>query len=374
MHDQWISQRLTYFEELNAGFRRIYELSRKLNNPINLVVGQPHFDVPEPIKDRAIAAIRQGKNSYAPTQGLVELREHIKADLMKRFGDPNRDVIVTGGTMAALNLALLASLNAGEEVILFDPCFMAYGPMVRLFGGVPVLVDTYPDFQIDPDRLAAAITPRTKALILCTPGNPTGVVQSREVLKAVAELASQRRLLLICDEIYSTFCYDEPFVSPAAYDPDVVVVSSFSKTHGMTGWRIGYAHGPRQFIDAMVRVQLVTFVCGPSFAQHAALTAWDFDMSAYLADYRRKRDRMMAGLDPERFQIVKPGGAFYFFIPTPWGTGQEFVQACIEKNLMVLPGSIFSQRDTHFRVSYAATDETLDQGAAVLNELARKIS
>ena len=372
MHDAWISQRLSYFDELNAGFRRIYELSRNLKNPINLVVGQPHFDVPEPIKQTAITAIQRGHNSYAPTQGLVALRDHIKADLMRRYGDVERDVVITGGTMAALNLALLATLNPGDEVLLFDPCFMAYGPMVRLFGGVPVMVDTYPDFQIDPERVKAAITKRTKAMIMCTPGNPTGVIQKIEVVKEVAKLAMHRRILLICDEIYSTFCYDEPFVSPAAYNPEVLVASSFSKTHGMTGWRVGYAHGPRRLIDMMTRVQLVTYVCGPNFAQHAALFAWDFDMTPYREEYHRKRDRFLHGLDREHYHVVKPGGAFYFFIPAPWGTSNEFVEACITQNLMVLPGTIFSERDTHFRVSYAATDETLDQGLEVLNRLAKR--
>lgn len=372
MHDAWICERISCFDELNVGFRRIYELSRNLKQPINLALGQPHFDVPEPIKEAAIAAIRQGHNSYAPTQGYVPLLDRMRADVRQRFGDPERDVIVTGGTMAALNLALLASLNSGDEVILFDPCFMAYGPMVRLFGGVPVMVDTYPDFQIDPDKLKAALTPRTKAMILLTPGNPTGVVAEPERLQAVVQLAAARGILVLSDEIYSTFCYDAPFVSPAAFDPNVVVLSSFSKTHGMTGWRIGYAHGPKQFIDAMTKVQLVTYVCGPNFAQHAALSAWGFDMSPYLHDYRQKRDRFLKRLDPSLYQPTPAGGAFYFFIPAPWGTATDFVEKCIENNLMVLPGHIFSRHDTHFRVSYAAKDEVIDAGVDVLNWVGRR--
>jgi aspartate/methionine/tyrosine aminotransferase len=371
MDEGWICERLAHFDELNAGFRRIYELSRNLKNPINLVVGQPHFDVPEPIKEAAITAIRQGHNSYAPTQGFTPLLEVIRADVRKRCNDPDRDVIITGGANAALNLALLAALNPGDEVIIFDPTFMAYEPMIRLFGGVPVLVDIYPTFVIDPERVRAALTPRTKAMIICTPDNPTGVVQPPAVAQALARLAHERNLLLVCDEIYSTFVYDVPFTSPAAFNPDVVVCTSFSKTHSMCGWRLGFAHGPKRIIDAMTRVQLVTYVAGPNFAQHAALVAWNYDMSAYRNDYQRKRDRFLAGLDKNHYDVVKPGGAFYFFVPAPWGTSNQFVEACLRENLMVLPGTIFGRRDTHFRVSYAATDATLDKGLEVLNRLKR---
>ncbi len=371
MNPQWIAQRLEAFDEINAGFRKIYELSRSLKNPINLLVGQPDFDVPEPIKEAAIAAIRSGKNAYSPTQALPELAEKIRADLRSRWPDADRDVIVTGGTMGAINLTLLSLLNPGDEVILFDPCFLAYAPMVKLFGGVPVFVDTYPDFQVKLDRVAAAVTPRTKAILLCTPGNPTGVVQSRDNLKALAEFAAQRQIALISDEIYAAFCFDEPFISAAAFNPDTIVVSSFSKTYGMTGWRLGFAHGPRKLIDAMVKVQIVTYVCAPTPAQHAALTAWDYDVSHYNNLYRQKRDLLLRHLDPH-FGVVKPGGAFYFFIQTPWGTGQSFVEACHARNLLVLPGHIFSRRDTHFRLSFAASDETLLQGVDVLNDLANE--
>ncbi len=369
MHTHWIAQRLSAFDEINVGFRKIYELSHSIKDPINLLVGQPDFDVPDPIKEAAIQAIRSGKNAYAPTQALPELAEKIRADLRRRWPQANRDVLVTGGTMGALNLTLLALLNPGDEVILFDPCFLAYAPMIRLFGGVPVLVDTYPDFQVSLDRVEAAVTPRTKALLLCTPGNPTGVVQKRTHLKALAEYAYERRIVLISDEIYAAFCFDEPFISAAEFNPDTIVVSSFSKTYGMTGWRLGYAHGPKELINAMVKVQIVTYVCAPTPAQYAALTAWDYDVSHYNEAYRHKRDLILQNID-KRFGVVKPGGAFYYFIQTPWGTGQEFVEACHARRLLVLPGHIFSQRDTHFRLSFAASDETLLKGIEILNDLA----
>lgn len=367
-----LAARLAGLDEMNAHFRRIYELSRSLTDPINLVVGQPDFEVPRPLRDAACAAIQAGHNGYAPTQGLVALRERIRADLAQKHPHvSDRDVLLTGGTMAALNLAFLATLNPGDEVILFDPAFMAYEPMVRLFGGVPVWVNTYPDFQIDPDRLASACSARTKAILLCSPGNPTGVIQKPERVRAVAELAAQRGLLLISDEIYAEFVYDEPWVSPLTYNPETLVVGSWGKTYAITGWRIGYAHGPAHLIEAMTRVQMVTFVAGPSFAQQALLTGGQVDLSGVLQDYQRKRDWLLSALGPD-YPASKPGGAFYLFLPAPWGTGTEFVEAAVQHKLMILPGRVFGQQDSHFRLSYAASDATLARGVEVLRLLARR--
>jgi len=364
------ADRLCCLDEMNAHFRRIYELSRTVDDPINLVVGQPDFEVPRSLRDAACAAIQAGRNSYAPTQGLVPLREQIHAAVSQRYPQATgRDVLLTGGTMAALNLALLATLNPGDEVILFDPAFMAYEPMVRLFGGVPVWVDTYPDFQIDPERVAAALSPRTKVILFCSPGNPTGVIQHPERVQAVAELARQRAILLVSDEIYGEFVYDAPCVSPLAFNPETLVVGSWGKTHAITGWRIGYAHGTKRLIEAMTRVQMVTFVAGPSFAQHALLDAGPIDLSEPLRAYQRKRDWLLAELTAD-YPGPKPGGAFYLFLPTPWGTATEFVNEAVRHKLMILPGCVFGRRDTHFRLSYAVSDTMLERGLAVLRRLA----
>ena len=372
MNERWLADRLSGLHEMNAHFRRIYELSRSVPDPINLVVGQPDFDVPEPIKQAALSAIIAGHNSYAPTQGLVPLRNSMREGLQQRFPTAmNRDVVITGGTMAALNLALLATVNPGDEVILFDPCFMAYEPMIRLFGGQTVFVDTYPSFQIDPDRLAAALTDRTKAILICSPGNPTGVVQEPGRVRAVAELAERRGLVLISDEIYADFVYDENCVSPLAFNPQTVVVSSWSKTHALTGWRLGYAHGPARLIEAMTQVQMVTFVAGPSFAQHAVQNAGPVDLTPHLREYQRKRDWLLRDL-AEHFTIVKPGGAFYLFMPTPWGSGSTFVEEAIRHKLMILPGCVFGRHDTHIRLSYAVADQTLERGIEVLRQLAQQ--
>ncbi len=168
-------------------------------------------------------------------------------------------------------LALCCVVDPGDEVIVFDPYFVMYNNLVALAGGTSVLVDTYPDFRIDLDRVAAAMTPRTKCVIVNSPANPTGVVASAEEMRALAGLCRRRDVLLISDEVYRAFCYDHPFATPASWNDDVLVVDGFSKAHGMTGWRLGYAHGPARLIQEMAKLQQFSFVCAPSMVQHAGV-------------------------------------------------------------------------------------------------------
>jgi aspartate aminotransferase/aminotransferase len=197
------------------------------------------------------------------------------------------------------------------------------------------------------------------------------VVHPRERLRDLAWLAQERGILLLSDEVYRFFCYDEPFASPAEFNQDTVVFDGFSKAYGMTGWRLGYAHGPRRLIEEMTKLQQFTFVCAPSIVQYAGVAALDVNQSAVVAEYRRKRDRVCAALR-ERFELVRPGGAFYLFPKAPWGTGSEFVAEAIRHNLLIIPGDTFSRRDTHFRLSYAADDSTIERGLEVLNRIARR--
>jgi aspartate aminotransferase len=192
-----------------------------------------------------------------------------------------------------------------------------------------------------------------------------------ETLRDLALLARERNLLLLSDEIYSAFCHDGPFRSPAEWNEDVLVLDGFSKTFGMTGWRLGYAHGPRRLIQEMIKLQQFTFVCAPSMVQHAGLAALDYDVSPLVADYRRKRDLIYEALR-DRYEIARPGGAFYLFPKAPWGTGTEFVAEAIRNNLLCIPGNVFSRRDTHFRLSYAADDRTLERGIEILRRVARR--
>lgn len=363
-----LADRMAFFD--SSGIRKVFELATRLANPINLSIGQPHFEVPEPIRTAAIEAIQSGKNGYALTQGMPALREKLQQQIEDRYHHAERRVFVTSGTSGGLVLAVLATLNPGDEVITFDPYFVMYRSLVALAGAKCVFVDTYPDFQIDVNRVRGAITPRTRMILFNSPANPTGVVASPRSIRDIAALAAERDILLVSDEIYSEFCYDEPFVSPAMHNPRTLVIDGFSKTYGVTGWRLGFAHGPAEIIEAMTRLQQYTFVCAPTPFQMAGVAALEVDMSAQIADYRRKRDRICDALAGD-YEIVKPGGAFYIFPRAPWGAGSQFVAKAIENELLIIPGNIFSRQDTHFRLSYAAEDTTIDRGIEVLRKLAR---
>lgn len=366
---RWLADRTRSIEA--SGIRKVFELGKSLKDPVNLSIGQPHFPVPEPIREAAKRSIDSGGNGYTITQGIPELREKIAAELAGRFPGQDRGVVVTSGTSGGLYLAMLAVVNPGDEVIVPDPYFVSYPHLVTMVGGKAVFVDTYPDFRVDPDKIAAAITDRTKLVLLCSPGNPTGTVVDPAAMKAIADICRKRGVLLLSDEIYRAFHYDAPPRSPAEFDPDVLVVEGFGKTYGVTGWRLGFAHGPRHLVDEMAKLQQFTFVCAPSAFQHAAVAAMDFDVSGIVADYKRKRDLVVNGLKA-KFEFATPGGAFYVYPKSPRGTGTEFVTEAIQQSLLVIPGITFSRQDTHFRISYAATDETLQRGIEILNRLADK--
>jgi aspartate aminotransferase/aminotransferase len=367
--DRWIADRMHAIEA--SGIRKIFELVRSLPDPVNLSIGTPDFDVPDPVKQAAHAAIDRGANTYTVNAGIPELREKILADVRYQYPHSDRELFLTSGTSGGILLALACTVNPGDEVIVFDPYFVIYPHLVTFVGGKAVLIDTYPDFALDVDRVRAALTPRTKAILVNSPSNPTGRVYAREALRDLALLAAQRGILLISDEIYRVFDFDGVFSSPAQFNEDVLVIDGFSKSHAMTGWRLGFAHGPRRLIDEMIKLQTYTFVCPPSMVQHAGLAAWDHDVSGHVADYRRKRDRVVAGLR-DRYALVVPEGAFYLFPKAPRGTGTDFVTEAIRSNLLIIPGCTFSARDSHFRLSFAVDDRTLERGIEILNDLAKR--
>ena len=353
----------------SSGIRKVFDLAAKMTDPINLSIGQPDFDVPQPVKDACVDAINAGKNAYALTQGMPVLREKLQARIDAEYGHPDRRVFVSSGTSGGLALAMWSLVNPGDEVIMFDPYFVMYTALTRLVGGVPVIIDTYPDFRIDLNRVAEAITPRTKLILLNSPANPTGVIAGEDEIRGLAQIAAAKNVLLLSDEIYRSFCFDQPFVSPARFNDRTLVIDGFSKSHGMTGWRLGFVHGPAEIIDAMIKLQQYTFVCAPQPVQWAGAVALDVDVGGHVAEYKRKRDLVYEGL-ADRYEVVKPGGAFYIFPKSPRGTGSQFVTRAIENQLLIIPGNIFSSRDTHFRISYAAPDATLHRGLEVLRRLA----
>ncbi|MGE5610501.1 MAG: pyridoxal phosphate-dependent aminotransferase [Bacillota bacterium] len=353
-----------------SGIRKVFDLAAKMKDPINFSIGQPDFDVPEPAKIAAIEAIRIGNNRYTQTQGIAPLRERIRADLSREIGRDVGEVLITSGISGGLFLLVLATIDPGDEAILLDPYFVMYKHLMTMAGGKAVSVDTYPDFRFHADRVEKAITPRTKLLILNSPCNPSGMVMSESEVRAAVELARKHNLLLVSDEIYEPFLYDGgTLFSPAMLYEKTVILRGFSKSHAMTGWRLGYAAGPESVISQMTKLQQYTFVCAPSPLQYAALKAMDLPVTATRDAYRRKRDLVFKGLS-KKFEVNCPSGAFYIFPKVPQGiTASEFCTKAIQNNVLVIPGNVFSERDTNFRISYATSDEKIVKGCEILCSL-----
>ena len=365
----WIADRTKAFD--SSGIRKVFDLAAKMKDPINLSIGQPDFDVPEEVQAACIDAIQHKKNGYALTQGMPVLREKLQKQVDAEYKHANRKVFVTSGTSGGLVLTLMSLVNPGDEVIVFDPYFVMYEPLVSLVGGKPVVIDTYPDFRIDLNKVKEALTPKTKLVILNSPGNPTGVVATKEECEGLAKLCAEKNVALISDEIYRKFCYDGPFASPATSNENTIVIDGFSKSHAMTGWRLGFVHGPAEVIDTMIKLQQYTFVCAPQPVQWAGAVAMDVDTQPFIEAYRQKRDRIVNGLK-DLYELTVPGGAFYVFPKAPKNlSGTDFVAKAIENDLLIIPGNIFSKRNTHFRISYAATENTIDRGIEVLRKLAK---
>lgn len=356
-----------------SGIRRVFALAAELKDPINFSIGQPDFDVPEPIKEAAIDAIRKGFNKYSQTAGQAEVVEQLKNKTTVEYGWDNPPLIITDGVSGALLLAFMALINPGDEVLVSDPYFVIYKHVIAMLGGRCVYVDTYPDFRLPAEKVEAAITKKTKLIILNSPANPTGIVYTSDEIKAVTDVARKHDIIVLSDEIYEEFSYDEKAQSVGQLYDKSLILKGFSKSYAMTGWRLGYATASERLaplLEKMLMIQQYTFVCAPTPFQMSILSALDCEIGSYVDSYRKKRDRMLAGLS-QCFDVVKPGGAFYMFIKAPekYSSATEFVKKAIDNNVLIIPGNVFSQQDTHFRLSYVTTDEKLEQGIEILNKL-----
>lgn len=354
----------------SSGIRKIFDLAAKLDNPCNLSIGLPDYDVPEVVKEAAIEAIRGGKNRYTLTAGVPALREKIKARYAER-GHPVEDAIVVSGTSGGLFLCFMALLDPGDELMFADPYFVMYKHLCRFIGAVPAFVDTYPDFRLRREALDRAWSPRCKAIVVNSPSNPAGIVYTRQELKMVAQFAEEKNLIVITDEIYEDFVYDGPFESPASYtDPErTIIISGLSKNVAMTGWRLGWVGGPKVLVQALSDIQQYSFVCAPSPAQAAAFAGMDYDMAGNRKTFGMRRDAIYKGLHDLGYEVSRPGGAFYIFPKAPNGDGDAFVQKAIENKLLIVPGSVFSERRSHFRISFAADIKMIERGIGILADL-----
>ena len=375
-----------------SGIRRVFELGATMNDPINLSIGQPDFPVPASVKDAAIAAIREDRNGYSMTGGIPELRDRCASWIASDLGWPDAStdagrselgVAVTSGTSGALFLMNLALLGPGAEIIIPDPYFVAYPHMATFAGGRAVRCDTYPDFRMTAERVEPLITPATKAVLLNSPANPSGVVMTQAECRELLELCRAKGVLLISDEIYDEFCFDDaredfangrkcpsPCREPGSHE-DTLLIRGFGKTYGCTGWRMGYIAGPPRLVQEIAKLQQYSFVCAPTPLQWGCMATFEADMSGPLGDYATRRDLVIEKLG-QYTEVARPGGAFYSFIKVPERlgmTGKQFFEAAVEKNVLIIPGGVFSERDTHFRLSFATAKPRLIEGLDRLAEL-----
>ena len=367
--DRFLADRIKVIDA--SGIRKVWQMAQNMVDPVNFSIGEPDFDVPEPVKEAAVRAIKDGRNGYTLTTGLPELREKIAAKVAAETGWEDPQVIVTCGVSGCLTLALTTLVGPGDEVLMPDPYFVIYDQMVKMYGGKGIYVDTYPDFDLNAERVNGYVTDAAKLMFVNSPSNPSGVVYGTESLKEIAEVARKNNLIVISDEIYRDFSYDGPADTIAKYYENTIVMGGFSKSHGAPGWRLGYLAVPKHMsaiFDKMAMLQQYTFVCAPHPFQSAAIVAMDYEVGDLVAQYKVKRDMIYDGLK-DNFGLVKPGGAFYAYVPAPGGDATKFVMQAIENDVLIIPGNCFSQKDTHFRISYATSNDMIKRGLERLNDL-----
>jgi len=364
-----LSKRIQKIE--SSGIRKVFDLATKNKGKfVNFSIGQPHFETPKKLKISAQKAILDNCNAYTPTQGILKLREEISKNLKKtrKIKANPENIIITAGTSGAIFLLFSSIFDAGDEVILLDPYFVMYQQILNFLGVKIKYLDTYPDFHINPEKLEKIISPKTKVIIINSPNNPTGAVYAKKEIEKVVKIAKKNDLLIISDEIYDAYDYDQNFFSPASIYEKTILLSGFSKSHSITGWRIGYAYGPSEIIEAMNKLQQYTFVCAPSFAQNAMLGNIDSIPKDEIINYKKKRNFVYENLK-DLYELNMPEGAFYAFIKIPKNQ-KNFIEKLLKNNLLVVPGEVFSQKKGYFRISFAVSDEELEKGIDILKKAA----
>lgn len=359
-----------------SGIRRFFDLVAGVEGSISLGVGEPDFVTPERFRDAAIRSIREGRTKYTSNYGIRELREAIAEHTARLRGvryDPRSEVLVTVGVSEAVDLALRATLNEGDEVILADPSYVAYVPGIVLAGGVPVPVatDEAHDFRLLPENVERAVTPRTRAILLGFPNNPTGAVLEPDDVAGVARIARERDLLVYADEIYDRLVYGmdhHSVISEPGMKERSIYLAGFSKAYAMTGWRVGYACAPPEVIEQMMKIHQYTVMCVPTAGQYAALEALrsgEPEVQRMVAEYDRRRKRMWERFNSMGLPCFEPRGAFYCF-PRVGDTGlgdEEFAARLFqEEKVVVVPGSAFGGRGVgHVRACYATSMEQIEE-------------
>jgi aminotransferase len=359
-----------------SGIRKFFDLAASIKDVISLGVGEPDFVTPWNIREATLLSIEQGFTSYTANAGLLELREEISAYLQRRFAvayDPKNQIIVTVGASQAIDLAFRAILNQGDEVLIVEPAFVSYAPLVSIAGGKPIALSTSPEngFKVTPEQIKKAITEKTKAILLCSPNNPTGSTLNKAELVEIAKIIEEHDLLVVSDEIYAELTYDETFTSFAAiegmYDR-TILINGFSKGFAMTGWRLGLLAAPAELVQVMLKIHQYTVMCAPHMLQIGAIEALrntDDEVENMKKSYLRRRNYMVQKLNQIGLDCHTPGGAFYVF-PSIRATGltsEQFAEELlIQEKVAVVPGNVFGESgEGYIRCSYATSMEQLQE-------------
>jgi len=371
-----------------SGIRKFFDILEEMTDAISLGIGEPDFVTPWHIRDAGIHSLEKGFTKYTGNAGLSQLRSEIAKYLLRRFDleyDYKNQVIVTVGGSEAIDLAVRALVNPGEEVIIPVPSFVCYGPITALAGGVPVFIETKAEneFRLTADELRAAITPKTKLLILPYPCNPTGAIMRREDLEAVAQVLKGTDILVITDEIYAELTYGTTHVSicniESMYER-TVYVGGFSKSHAMTGWRMGYACGPAEIVSQMLKIHQYAVMSAPTTSQYAAIVAMrsgDGDIQSMKREYDQRRHLLFSGLREIGLECFEPRGAFYMF-PSIKSTGLSSAEFCerflLAEKVAVIPGSAFGQGGEGFiRICYASSMEKISVALEKMNRFVKSL-
>ncbi|MCU0521454.1 MAG: aminotransferase class I/II-fold pyridoxal phosphate-dependent enzyme [Anaerolineae bacterium] len=368
-----------------SGIRKFFDIAATMRDVISLGIGEPDFDTPEPIVQAGIEALKRGATHYTSNSGLVELRKALGAHLQQRYGvvySPDSEILVTVGVSEALYVAMAAILDPGDAIIIADPCFVAYEPTARMVDAVPVIIPTTPEtgFQVTAQAIEAAITPRTKALLLASPNNPTGTTIDRDELVRIAAVAAKHDLVVLSDEIYDRLVYGVEqvcFASLPGMRERTIVLQGFSKSYAMTGWRVGYLAAPAALAAEIRKLHQYLIMSAPTASQWAALKALEVGdpfVELMRAEYDRRRRLIVDGLNSLGLTCVEPRGAFYAF-PSIACTGMDdnaFAEGLLqEEQVAVIPGSVFGAAGTGFvRMSYATAYEKIEMA---LERIARYI-
>ena len=369
-----------------SGIRKFFDLASQMEGVISLGVGEPDFDTPWHIREAAIYSIEEGRTHYTANQGLLELREEIVSYAKRRFNldyDPNDNVIVTVGGSEAIDIAMRALVNPGDEVILMEPCYVAYTPSVELCGAKPVHIklEHKDEFKLTPEKLEAAITPKSKVMLLNYPSNPTGGVMTKEDYEKLVPIIKKHELIVISDEIYAELTYDGEFCSLANFEEikdQVIVINGFSKAFAMTGWRLGYTLANKEFTAAMNKIHQYIIMSAPTAAQYGAIEALhngDIHVAEMKEAYESRRNFITKGFNRIGLPTHLPHGAFYIFpdIRSTGLTSDEFCEKLLaEEKVACVPGTAFGDAGEGFvRVSYAYSIEHIKEAIERIDHFMR---